>query len=162
MFMQRWSFRLEFLALLVAGLAGSGCAAGAQPSSAVARESTQPVCVGPVARIGGKPVTKWPKPMTAVTLEAVNSFSQSQSGGGAGGGATYTQTHIQVESSEKFDVGITRALDGCADCLIHVKSVPAGAHAGMSAETIWTGMEIEIFTSKRAGAPKAASETRKE
>ncbi len=78
MFMQRWSFRLEFLALLVAGLAGSGCAAGAQPSSAVARESTQPVCVGPVARIGGKPVTKWPKPMTAVTLEAVNSFSQSE------------------------------------------------------------------------------------
>ena len=124
----------------------SGCAM--VPASVVAfQDTTVPVSLGPVERIGGKQQTPAAS-LEEFRIKATNLYRFNSSPGGGG------TTHQQSEDQGKFDIAVERALDDCSSCRVRVDEVFAGSHSsvliGVSDDTHWTGADVELYPS-RAG-----------
>ena len=134
-------------------IAGLGLAALASacavvpPSVAEFRDTTIPVSVGPVERIGAKAGAAAHTPVRTFRTDATNLYRYTSSPGG--GGTVYHAT----ESAGVFDIAVEKARDDCSACRVRVKRIFAGSHSavliGTSDDTHWTGADLEIYRSDR-------------
>jgi hypothetical protein len=137
--------RLQQLAAICALAATTGCA-GVPASTATFENTTVPVSIGPVQKLGGAPVEERADVHASRSVEALNLYRYNANGHGGG-----TITH-QTEGSGKFDVEAERALEGCPNCRVHLDEIHVGSHSavliGLSDDTHWTGTDLLLF---RAG-----------
>ena len=126
----------------------SGCAM-VPPSVAAFRDTTKPVSVGPVQRIGGKPQTSGDS-VADLRVKATNLYRFNSSPGGGG------TIHEQTEDAGKFDIAVEKALDDCRSCRVRVDEVFVGSHSavliGTSDDTHWTGANVELYPAKSDGS----------
>lgn len=122
----------------------SACAV-VPPSVAQFRDTTMPVSVGPVERIGAEPGTADHTQVRSLRTDATNLYRYTSSPGGGG------TVHHATESAGVFDVAVEKALDDCRACRVRVDEIFAGSHSavfiGTSDDTHWTGTELELYRS---------------
>jgi hypothetical protein len=139
------------LAGLCVLLLSSGCAV-VPASVATIANTTVPVSVGPVQRIGSEPARAELRPARTFRVDATNLYRFNA---GAGGGGTI---HKQTEDAAVFDVAVEEALDECGACRVRIGEVFVGSHSavliGVSDDTHWTGADVQLYSRSRKSARK--------
>ena len=140
--------RLQRLAGVCALATATACA-GVPASTATFENTTVPVSIGPVQKLGGAPVENDADPHASRSVEALNLYRYSSNGHGGG---TVTR---QTEGPGKFDIEAERALEDCPKCRVRLDEIHVGSHSavliGLSDDTHWTGTDLLLF---RAGKGK--------
>lgn len=143
--------RVTLVAAALALAAGVGCA-GVPASTATFENTTVPVSLGPVQKLGGSAVADESSPHASRSVEALNLYRYNS---GAHGGGTITR---QTEGPGKFDIEAERALEACPKCRVHLDEIHVGSHSavviGLSDDTHWTGTDLRLFrtaTGKKGG-----------
>ena len=134
--------RLERLTGVCVLAASMGCA-GVPASTATFENTTVPVSIGPVQKLGGAPVENEADVRASRSVEALNLYRFNSN---SYGGGTITR---QTEDAGKFDVEAERALEGCPKCWVRLDEIHVGSHSavliGLSDDTHWTGTDLLLF-----------------
>lgn len=137
---------LCFTGALALGVA-LGCA-GVPASTVTFENTTRPVSIGPVQKLGGSPVESPADPHATRSVEALNVYRYNANGHGGG---TITR---QTESAGKFDIEAERALEDCPKCQVRLDEIHVGSHSavliGVSDDTHWTGTDLVLVGSSSA------------
>ena len=148
---RRASGGLRGLLGLCAAWLASGCAV-VPASVATFSNTTVPISVGPVQRIGSQPDRAEIRPARTFRVDATNLYRFNAS---AGGGGTI---HRQTEDAVVFDVAIEEALDECKACRVRIDEVFVGSHSavliGVSDDTHWTGADVHLYSRASSSARK--------